>query len=157
MKEITYLYFIESGNGGPVKIGCAKDVQHRLCYLQIGNPNKLYLLAQFPIEHGLSELKVHHLLRSRWIRGEWYEAGPVKDLLTRQRRSGRWTYRETEEEQETIKNRHLGEPNTALVATRISKAAAEALTDRVLMKATTVSAYLRGLILADLAGQTGDV
>lgn len=38
------VYFIRAGDGGPVKIGLADDVPHRLRELQIGNHVELRLL-----------------------------------------------------------------------------------------------------------------
>lgn len=39
-----YVYFIQSINGGPIKIGSAFNVQRRLKQLQTGNPDMLILL-----------------------------------------------------------------------------------------------------------------
>jgi len=57
----------------------------------------------------------------------------------------------------TSKEAEFKGPNEMLVATRIPKTAMMPLQKKASSMLTSVSAYLRGLILADLAGQTGDV
>ena len=81
MKPASYLYFIQSGDNGPVKIGKADNVQYRMISLQTGNPERLHLLATFPMEDGLSEEKIHALLEGYRIRGEWYEPRIARDTI----------------------------------------------------------------------------
>jgi len=81
MNETSYLYFIQEGHNGPVKIGKADNVERRMIELQIGNPERLHLLATFPMEDGLSEEEAHGLLRDYRIRGEWYKPEIARDTI----------------------------------------------------------------------------
>ena len=64
------IYFIQTGNNGPVKIGRANDPGLRLKQLQTANPNKLRLITTIK---GNNDNLVHHILRGHNIRGEWFE------------------------------------------------------------------------------------
>ena len=44
MASECFVYFIQSGKGGPVKIGTARCVKTRIAQLQTGNPVGLILL-----------------------------------------------------------------------------------------------------------------
>lgn len=68
---MIWLYFIQQGYGGPVKIGLASDPQKRLEQLQVGNPQTLCLRAQRP-GHPELEADLHRLFASGHIRGEWF-------------------------------------------------------------------------------------
>jgi hypothetical protein len=74
------IYFIESGPGGPIKIGFTKtrDISYRVKDLQCGNPEELHVLALFDGERE-DETRLHHIFDKYWIRGEWYRPG--EDLL----------------------------------------------------------------------------
>ena len=72
------VYLIRSGKKGPIKIGIAKNVDSRISELQIGNPNKLFLVAIFPIhsEKKAREIErhLHKLFKRQHIRGEWFRS-----------------------------------------------------------------------------------
>jgi len=72
------VYFIQSENGGPIKIGISTNVQGRLASLQTGYPYPLKVLATIPggerEEKGLHETFAEHRLS-----GEWFE--PVDKLI----------------------------------------------------------------------------
>ena len=71
-----YLYFIQQGAGGEVKIGIADDPERRMKELQTGNPKQLLLLGKFDGAR-LSERLLHRrfgLLRSH---GEWFHPDPA--------------------------------------------------------------------------------
>ena len=72
-----FLYFIQSGDKGPIKIGTTYDLMKRLKELQVGNPKVLRLLAATTT--GYYEGGIHNQFYRSHIRGEWYR--PVKDLL----------------------------------------------------------------------------
>lgn len=68
-----FVYFIQAGDDGPVKIGIAADPQKRLDEMQIGNHADLVLIAYRP--GGLQmERELHARLASGRIRGEWFAA-----------------------------------------------------------------------------------
>lgn len=69
------VYFIQSGEGGPVKIGTAEDVAARLRELQCGNPETLVVLRT--IEGGRAEeVACHRHFSALRIRGEWFSFAP---------------------------------------------------------------------------------
>jgi hypothetical protein len=75
-----WLYFIQQGGDGPIKIGRATNVRRRLSELRDGSPDELYLIAA--IRGGADlERDVHAALRDYWIRGEWFEADAVLTYL----------------------------------------------------------------------------
>src|SRR4051794_2261972 len=66
------VYFIRVGDDGPVKIGCAEDVDHRVLTLQSGNHRDLNLFRV--IDGGPSvERWLHDHFRHLHIRGEWFD------------------------------------------------------------------------------------
>ena len=73
-----YVYFIQDGrgNGGPIKIGKAKDVEKRLSILQIGNPRKLTLLAAIKCKSCGDAIRLEKELHKKFsnyqLRGEWF-------------------------------------------------------------------------------------
>ncbi len=74
---MSYVYFIQADEDGPIKIGTTSDdPQRRLRQLQTGNASKLRLLGAI---RGTSvEEKKFHASLSEWQRqGEWFEAHPA--------------------------------------------------------------------------------
>lgn len=67
----SFVYFIQAGDNGPVKIGRAKDPVRRLAQIQTGSHDELHLRAIVP---GASreERKMHHRFAEARIRGEWF-------------------------------------------------------------------------------------
>ena len=81
--ESGWLYFIQDGPDGPVKIGRATDVRRRMRSLRSGNPRPLKLLAA--VEGG-AELETHvhrRLARARLGKSEWFRTAPVMAFLRR--------------------------------------------------------------------------
>ena len=74
----TYLYAIQHGEGGPVKIGVAKNPAKRLRDLQIGNPVTLNGIAAWRCLPG-DEAELHELFGEARLRGEWF--WPTHELL----------------------------------------------------------------------------
>lgn len=65
------IYFIQAGDGGPVKIGYATDVAARVRELQCGNHVRLRLLRS--IEGGrAAEAWFHRAYAAQRMRGEWF-------------------------------------------------------------------------------------
>lgn len=70
------VYFIQSGSGGPIKIGLAIEPERRLSELQTGNPHELTLRAS--VKGGrVAERKYHRSFSEFHIRGEWFEPAPA--------------------------------------------------------------------------------
>lgn len=70
------IYFVQAGNGGPIKIGrTSLVVRYRVRELQIGCPYELLLLATMP--GGLAkERALHARFRGDRLRGEWFRPSP---------------------------------------------------------------------------------
>lgn len=75
-----WLYFIQQGDDGPIKIGHARSPRRRLGELQPGSSDDLHIVAACEDGAGL-ESEVHAALRDHWIRGEWYDADAVLTFL----------------------------------------------------------------------------
>jgi hypothetical protein len=66
-----WVYFIQSGRGGALKIGVAVDVNKRLETLRVGNPADL--IVRGAIRGGYAEEKhLHRLFGKLRMRGEWF-------------------------------------------------------------------------------------
>jgi len=76
-KGKTWIYFMRSGEDGPIKIGQSIDPTERAVYLQTGSAEKLWIetamLGAPEIEGRLHARFVKHR-----IRGEWFK--PVPDI-----------------------------------------------------------------------------
>ena len=70
------IYFIQSGEKGPIKIGFTIDPEKRLGHLQCANPCELTLLKAI---HGdmEEERRLHEKFRHLRIRGEWFKPNRV--------------------------------------------------------------------------------
>jgi hypothetical protein len=72
----TYVYFVQAGKDGPVKIGWTKHAAVRMRYMQTGNPERLHLLCAVPGGRWL-ERTFHRAFADHRIDGEWYSPVPV--------------------------------------------------------------------------------
>lgn len=72
------VYFIQSVNGGPIKIGKTSEERLfiRLTSIQIGNPEELIIIG---ITYNFSEKDLHEKFVKERIRGEWFS--PSGELL----------------------------------------------------------------------------
>jgi len=72
-----FIYFIQKGESGPVKIGFSKDISKRKKQLQTGSDEKLNLIFSFPGTMS-EERNLHTQLEKLKIRkqGEWFEYDP---------------------------------------------------------------------------------
>ena len=77
----SYVYFIQAGRGA-IKIGNAKNLDHRLQNLQTANEKPLYLrLSIGPMTKKMAEAleaDLHKFFKSKRIRGEWYKNTVMK-------------------------------------------------------------------------------
>ena len=76
------IYFVQSGNTGPIKIGSAWDLYERLSSLQTGNPAEIYYLTSVDVPRAEVlhwERAVHREFSQMRIRGEWFR--PERRLL----------------------------------------------------------------------------
>lgn len=72
------VYFIQSGDDGPIKIGIADDPVTRLRHIQTGSPERLTLLGT--LHGGQDREKVlHAYLAAFRHRGEWFK--PCAEVL----------------------------------------------------------------------------
>lgn len=74
----TVIYFIQSENGGPIKIGRADDLAKRVVGLQTGRPDKLIVLAAVPGTVA-DERDLHDRCATIRETGEWFM--PTKALI----------------------------------------------------------------------------
>lgn len=65
------IYAIQAGEGGPVKIGVARNPWARLMDLQIGNAETLRVVEAIEAPDG-NEWLLHNRLKEHSIRGEWF-------------------------------------------------------------------------------------
>lgn len=72
-----YVYFIQAGENGPVKIGVANNVESRLDQLQTGNHLRLTILKKIKCLSKSNsyhiESQLHYKFRKHRIRGEWFK------------------------------------------------------------------------------------
>lgn len=71
--DAEFVYFIQAGDDGPVKIGITRDPKKRLSYLQVGNHLPLRLIGLWPAADSEEEAFLHSYLEGERIRGEWYK------------------------------------------------------------------------------------
>lgn len=66
-----YVYFIQSGPDGPVKIGLSNKPERRINQLQTGNPDELVMRHVIPGSLEV-EQRLHQRFEPARIRGEWF-------------------------------------------------------------------------------------
>lgn len=67
------VYFVQQGDGGPIKVGTTNDLQRRLAQLQTASSSDLVLIAVAPGGIEL-EASVHARCAEFRLRGEWFRA-----------------------------------------------------------------------------------
>lgn len=85
-----YVYFIQAGRKGPVKIGVARNVEKRLESLQTGNHQELFVRTLIVCDeknHAYeTEKKFHRKFKYLHIRGEWFHAAILdKNIMDSER------------------------------------------------------------------------
>lgn len=73
LAEPSFVYFVQAGDHGPVKIGKAKDPEKRIATLQTGSHVELKLRDVVPGDSTV-ETMMHHRFAAARIRGEWFGA-----------------------------------------------------------------------------------
>jgi hypothetical protein len=73
----AFVYVIQSGEDGPVKIGSAGRPSKRIANLQTSSWQDLFLRAVVPAFRSVAvEQAAHILAREHSIRGEWFDLSP---------------------------------------------------------------------------------
>ncbi len=76
--QINWVYFIQSGKNGPIKIGLARSIQKRLETMQTGNPYELRLITSVHCDSRAQaeslEKHFHRLFARKRLRGEWFRS-----------------------------------------------------------------------------------
>jgi hypothetical protein len=81
LPKSDFIYFIQSGTSGPVKIGLSKTPVQRVSKLQTGNPRELILRHVIPGDRGV-ESELHDRFKPARIRGEWFGRAYLSVILT---------------------------------------------------------------------------
>lgn len=77
-RQAQFVYFIQCGDAGPIKIGIAQNVERRLADLEIASPYPLRLLGV--VSGGQErEGELHRRFASQILKGEWFS--PSSELL----------------------------------------------------------------------------
>jgi hypothetical protein len=69
------VYFVESGDGGPIKIGWTQDVERRIAELQTANAHPLRLIGQVPGTMR-DETAMHARFGHLRMEAEWFRNSP---------------------------------------------------------------------------------
>ena len=72
MSNERFIYFMQIGENGPIKIGLTFKVQRRLAQAQTFNYQPITLLSSFPGSQTLETVLLKRFSRHR-LRGEWFE------------------------------------------------------------------------------------
>lgn len=73
-----FVYFIQQGLDGPIKIGFTIDPMERLASLQTANPYELHLLGCIAKNEAL-ERELHQKYSHHHLRGEWFS--PADEIV----------------------------------------------------------------------------
>ncbi len=73
---MSYVYFIQQGEDGPIKIGKSHDPHERLAQLQTGSAYELRLLGFCVESPGRDESSFHEKFAEHHLRGEWFNMRP---------------------------------------------------------------------------------
>lgn len=66
-----FVYFVEAGEGGAIKIGVTANVQARIKAIQTTNPLEIRLIAAIPGDHR-DERRLHKRFKDERLNGEWF-------------------------------------------------------------------------------------
>jgi hypothetical protein len=81
LAQPTFIYFIQSGEDGPIKIGYSGRPDRRLPQLQTGNPRELILRHVIPGDTSV-ERQLHTRFEPARIRGEWFGREYLPVIIT---------------------------------------------------------------------------
>ncbi|WP_163836928.1 GIY-YIG nuclease family protein [Spartinivicinus ruber] len=76
-KGVSYIYFVQAGEDGLIKIGRTKDVQARMCSLNSASPVELKLLGVFKAKDYMEKI-LHEEFAKYRVKGEWFK--PVEEI-----------------------------------------------------------------------------
>lgn len=71
----TFIYFIQAGDHGPIKIGFARDIQNRRTALQSSCHEQLHIRAWINAPQ-CNERTIHCHFQPEHVRGEWFRPSP---------------------------------------------------------------------------------
>lgn len=78
-----FVYFVQSGEAGPVKIGWSQDVDRRMAELQTANARPLRLIGKIP-GRMRDESRVHERFAHLRMEAEWFQNSPeIHEFLAR--------------------------------------------------------------------------
>jgi len=81
-KKEFHVYFIQSEQGGPIKIGSASNVEQRLESLQTAHAYPLKIIAVFPHAGLKTEKMLHERFAKYRLNGEWFEWNlEIKEII----------------------------------------------------------------------------
>jgi hypothetical protein len=83
-----FVYFIQAGESGPIKIGFSSDPKMRFGALQTAHHETLRLVATMPGTES-DEAKMHKRFKKSRIRGEWFRPSHYLMRLIRDLKDGR--------------------------------------------------------------------
>lgn len=75
------LYIIAPTEGGPCKIGYARNIRKRLSALQIGSFEKLQVFSTWTSQERSAQVcenQIHHRLKRFHMRGEWFDVSVIE-------------------------------------------------------------------------------
>lgn len=81
LPKSNFVYFIQSGTSGPVKIGLSRTPTQRVSKLQTGNPRELILRHVIPGDRSVED-GLHDRFKAARIRGEWFGRTYLSVILT---------------------------------------------------------------------------
>lgn len=102
-RKLCYVYFIQSGQSGPIKIGCSNDPKKRLMTLQISSYEELRIIG-LRLGTEADEAMIQRNYSHLHIRGEWFHPG--EELL-------KYIRRESDRHESFVKNSQTPEKVTA--------------------------------------------
>jgi hypothetical protein len=70
-----FVYFVQAGHEGPIKIGWSQDVPRRLGELQVANAARLFLIAAVPGKRS-DEAATHERFAHLRLGAEWFRDDP---------------------------------------------------------------------------------
>ena len=95
----TFIYFIQMGYVGPIKIGLAKDPEKRVTALQVSSPYALRLIYATP-GGANTEREIHREYNRYRIRGEWFH--PCDQIFEDIEQFKKWDKRNTSYQERTM-------------------------------------------------------
>ena len=76
----NYVYVIQSGSDGAIKIGISKNPEQRLSQLQTSNPKELRILYAWQVEDAtMLERHLHFVFAEYRLSGEWFK--PENEIM----------------------------------------------------------------------------